>query len=285
MRNLLTVIMLLITLEGVGQDSTRVLVSRKGLPILPEQGNWSIGLSTGPFLSYIGNSFNNTVNNPPPSFSAPGGNLVLKYMRSQTSAYRVKVGLILNSLDGKSLVQSVTGNNFPIQVMDTKTYSSTSVFLGFGLERRRGQGRLQGIYGVEASISLNSSKADYTYGNPLSVFNTNTPFTIWDDGSATPLFQTFGSSRTLKSSKGAQFGIGVSGFIGAEYFFAPKISLGGEVGILLRTAPAGSTSSTVEFVNSSNFSITTMNTDLPQGSTKLLLTTVTSGSLNLNIYF
>ncbi|HQQ98108.1 MAG TPA: hypothetical protein PLX35_12650 [Cyclobacteriaceae bacterium] len=285
MRNFLTAIMLLITLECVGQDSTRSLLSRKGLPILPEKGNWSVGLSTAPFLNYLGNLFNNTANNPPPSFNSPGGSLILKYMRSPISAYRIKVGLTLNSLEGNFMVQSVANTNVPPQVMDAKTYSSSFIFLGFGLERRRGQGRLQGIYGLEANISLSSSQASYTYGNPLSIFNPSTPFTIWDEGSASPIYQTTGNYRTLKSSRGAQLSFGVSGFIGAEYFFAPKLSLGGELGILLRTAPAGSGSTTVEYVDTTTFTVNSVTRNLPLGSTKFLLTTVTTGSLNLNIYF
>jgi hypothetical protein len=206
-------------------------------------------------------------------------------MRSPTSAYRVNVGLNMSSLEGKNLVQSATSNNPQVQVMDRKTYSSTYIFLGFGLEHRRGLGRLQGIYGLEASVSLNSSQSTYAYGNALTVAIPFTSFTIWDEFNANPAFQTSGSSRTVKSSTGTQFSMGVGGFIGAEYFFAPKLSLGGELRLLLRTAPGSSGSATIEYVDFNNLTLNKLNKDLPSGSTNLLLTTVTTGSLNLNIYF
>lgn len=79
------------------------------------------------------------------------------------------------------------------------TDASTSTFdlvLGLGREFRRGDARLQGYYGYEANIMLSSNSEDDAAGE-----------TIVDESS---------------------FGFGAAGFIGVEYFFKPKMSLGAE---------------------------------------------------------
>ncbi|MES2681013.1 MAG: hypothetical protein V4635_14060, partial [Bacteroidota bacterium] len=47
----------------LGQD----LTSKKGEPILPEKGDWAIGIDATPFLNYIGNFFGTP--NSAPSFT------------------------------------------------------------------------------------------------------------------------------------------------------------------------------------------------------------------------
>ena len=82
--------------------------------------------------------------------------------------------------------------------------SSMDVTLGAGIEKRRGHTRLQGLYGAQAMINLSSAK-----------------------------------TGDVKSPSG--FGLGVQGFIGAEYFILPKISIGGEYGWGLGFSSRGST--------------------------------------------
>ena len=86
-----------------------------------------------------------------------------------------------------------------------------------------------------------------------------------------------GSSEEMK--EGGSFGIGVRGFIGAEYFFAPKMSLSGEFGwgISLNsqgdgeyTTSGGGQSNTTKYGKNSSFGIDTDNV---------------GGNISLNMYF
>ena len=98
----------------------------------------------------------------------------------------------------------------------TKTESSDgfALTLGAGIQKNRGKGRLRGIYGAEAHIMFASGSDDkYTYAVAV-------------DAAHDPS----GSGRNTEVKGGGMFGIGVNGFIGAEYFFAPKMSLSAEYG-------------------------------------------------------
>ena len=70
---------------------------------------------------------------------------------------------------------------------------------GLGKEWRRGKTRLQGFYGADALLTLSSTKHKET---------------------------TTGYELVDKS--GMKFGIGAQGFIGAEYFLFPKMSIGAQ---------------------------------------------------------
>ena len=78
-----------------------------------------------------------------------------------------------------------------------------------------------------------------TYGNTMAATTTTTQTA---SPTSTPWTYTLGSttatggagaasgSRVTSDKSGKTFGIGVRGFIGAEYFIFPKISVGGEFG-------------------------------------------------------
>src|SRR5690606_31039544 len=95
--------------------------------------------------------------------------------------------------------------------------------LGLGYEMRRGYGRLQGYYGGELSVGFANSSEKYTYGNAITSTNTN------------PSSAFSGTPRTLTAKNGGAFFFGIGGFAGVEYFVAPKISLGGELGVSVIT--------------------------------------------------
>jgi hypothetical protein len=77
------------------------------------------------------------------------------------------------------------------------SYSSFDLTLSAGREFRKGSSRLQGYYGYGAMLSMSSSSSD-------------------DGIESTP------------DVEDSSFGFGANGFIGVEYFFKPKMSLGAE---------------------------------------------------------
>lgn len=270
----------------LAQSDTTVLVNKRGRVILPQAGEFAIGVDATPFFQYIGNMFNNTANNPSPAFRSPAfPSLVGKYMKSATTAIRVRFSLNNLSQDGKNMVDNSTNPDPAVLVTDTKSFTSTNIMIGAGLEKRRGKGRLQGIYGFEAFVGFNSTSSTYTYGNAITASNPSVTFTIWNPNSATVSNTTFGSSRTLETSSGTNVNFGVTGFAGVEFFIAPKMSLGAEFGYSIASNSSGNGTQKIESFNfgTGNVSVTTSGY-YPTPST-FSFGTVATGNLFLNLYF
>jgi hypothetical protein len=203
------------------------LVTKKGVAILPESGDWAISIDASPFLKYLGNLVGTSGTNSVPVFNFLSGNQTIlgKYYVDSEKAYRLGVRLGLASNTSTSKVVS-----FPIPdpiyyVDDVTTTSNTNIGMTFGMEWRKGKTRLQGFYGAEAGLAVSSSGTSITYGNNLSPYN--------------PV------NRLLENKPDTSFGLGVRGFIGAEYFLFPKIAIGGEFGwgLALRTIGEGTSKS------------------------------------------
>ena len=230
---------------GVSSAFAQDLTSKKGEPILPEAEDWAISMNADPIFSFIGNAFNGTAGNGAPGTNWLSGDhtIVGKKFIDEKHAYRVLVRIGFNNFTTKNDVvddSQTSTPSFPEQaaeVQDKFSSRNTNIGIGVGKEWRRGKTRLQGYYGADAMvwISMDGSKA--TYGNTMSDANgtgtTTTPTTtdFYDanfNGSTSDEFGT--SSRITRTKSGMTFGIGVRGFIGAEYFILPKIALGAEYG-------------------------------------------------------
>jgi hypothetical protein len=269
-----------------GQDSVKLLTSKKGIPILPQKGDWAIGLSTTPFFNYFGNLFNNSTNNYAPLLTSPDGmSLIGKFMKNATTAYRLSIALNHNSSDGKNLVHDVNSNDPFKNVTDTKNFNSTDILFRCGLEKRRGAGRLQGIYGLEALVGFNADNSKNTYGNQITVINPSVPFTVWNYGNAYPAYIANGSSRTLTSKSGNTIHLGVGGFIGVEYFIAPKISMGGELGYFISFSKTAKGTSTNENYDFTTNTVNKNTNDLYSSPDTFSFGTVPHGNINLILYF
>src|ERR1035437_9136773 len=239
---------------GVTTAFAQDLTSKKGEPILPEAGDWSIGVDAGSFLNYAGNFFGKTGPNTAPGFNFLNGDqtIIGKYFTDEKTAYRAIVRIGMNSQSTSKDVAQVEPSgyvppNFPGTyplVTDKKQYKHNFIGLGGGIEMRKGKTRLQGYYGADAMLWFSSAHAAFTYGNALNSNNgAASSYTAGVGGntsdfgaSSTGTYPTsnvgngeFGG-RILKTSGGSTFGIGVRGFVGVEYFILPKIAIGGEFG-------------------------------------------------------
>ncbi|MEI7502679.1 MAG: hypothetical protein WCJ61_05300 [Paludibacter sp.] len=200
------------------------LTSKKGEPYLPETGEWAISIDASPFLKYFGNFIGGNGLNAAPTFEFLKSNSITgKYFIDPETAYRASVRLGLYS-DGQTTKVPATGSA-TTQVDNKRTDSGSDIGLTAGKEWRKGKTRLQGFYGAEAGIDLSSASTSYTYGNAMT--------------STT-------ASRTTESKSGSTFGIGVRGFIGAEYFIFPKMAIGGEFGWGLGLTSTGEGQNTTE---------------------------------------
>lgn len=191
--------------------------------ILPEEGDIALGIQASPFLDYVGNFLNGNSNNNSPYFSGTNNTIFVKKFTSNTTAIRLSLNLSrYSSSRTYSDVRDDAAVTDPLstaQVNDVVKSTNYNNIIGIGVEKRRGYGRLQGFYGASAFFGFGGNGYSYSYGNAMTSGN-QTP---------TSYNSTNPSVRTLESNT-KTLSLGVSPFIGVEYFIARKISFQGEIG-------------------------------------------------------
>lgn len=227
---------------------------------LPEEGDVTIGINAIPFLKYLGNCFSdagdNTINAKKiggvpsvgfpvaPGLQNPTISIFGKYFLTDQTALRLNVGIGIGSKTQRKYVQDdaalAADPLSAAQVEDSYKYRSTGFSLAAGYEWRRGGKRLQGFWGGQAVVAYSNSKHFFNYGNAITEIN-QTPSqtsTVWDNpvsGQTVPtLNPNIGNnSRLLQQNDGRSWTYGVGGFVGVEYYIAPKIAIGCEMSLNL----------------------------------------------------
>lgn len=227
---------------GVSSAFAQTLTSKKGEPYLPEAGDWAISFDVDPIFNYVGNAFNHSDNSAPAvGFVNDEHTIIGKKFTSATDAMRFLVRLGFTNRTDKNTIDATGAPavfpNVPGTTEDKRKMGATTFGIGVGKEMRRGKTRLQGVYGADAMLWFSGSKTKYTYGNamtgvPSGTSQTSTPLTtdFTQLDSLGTFAESYVTSRTIESKQGTTIGIGVRGFIGAEYFIFPKISIGAEYG-------------------------------------------------------
>ena len=167
--------------------------NKNGVILLPEVGDWAIGADAAPMLNWAGNLFNSSQgNNVNFDFLTTDQTIFAKRMANANTAHRARARIGFSSVSGGTTDSSTVTSNF-------------NFIVGAGLEKRKGNRRLQGIYGAEALIGMSAGgqTTEITVGNQKSTSEINNGFGLT---------------------------LGVRGFIGVEYFVFPKLSVGGEFG-------------------------------------------------------
>jgi len=248
---------------GVTSAFAQDLTSKKGEPILPEAGDWAIGIDASPFLNYAGQMLSNSgATSPGFQFLNSNQTIIGKMFKDEKTAYRAIIRLGKTSNTKRADIGDATSTatlTYPALATmkeDKWKHSTSFIGLGAGMEMRRGKTRLQGYYGGEFMFWMSSSKDKYTYGNALA---TGTPgvsvsgatTTDWSgSGGVNMTTDTYGNSaRVTEWKSGSTIGFGVRGFIGAEYFILPKISIGGEFGWGIGVTSTGKTHKDIESRN------------------------------------
>lgn len=254
---------------GVTNAFAQDLTSKKGEPFLPEAGDYAVSIDATPFLNYAGNFFGKTANNSAPTWNFLNGNNTItgKYFKDATTAYRVGIRLGFGSTTDKRNVAALpTSTVIAYPTLDATAenvhkQSKTNVGISVGLEKRKGKTRLQGFYGADLGVYFGSTKDKYTYGNALAgnaTAGSAVGVTAADDfgtGNVTATSLSagqIGSARATVMKSGATVSLGVRAFVGAEYFIAPKVSIGGEFGWGLGFSMTGKSKSTWESVGLAN---------------------------------
>ena len=252
------------------------LTSKKGVPILPEAGDWAIGFDASSLLNYGGNLLNGAAGNGLAPMGDINANTIYgKYFVDANTAYRGMVRLGFGTTNNRTFVTDYsTGNIDPVTgalvdadatVENEAKTSAMNITVGGGMEFRRGKGRLQGVYGPMAMISLGTSGTENVYGNALSATN---------PGPA--------GGRVTETSNGSTFGLAIGAFGGVEYFFAPKMSLGAEIQWTIALNSTGTGESTSEAWTGTAVESTTTET---AGSSSFGFDTRPNGNITLNFHF
>jgi hypothetical protein len=256
----------------VAQDATtEPLKNKKGIAILPEVGEWGLGVSVNPFLDYLGDLANGQAGgNSSPTFdytANPAGvpfSIFGKYVKSENTYYRARLHITVATDINKEVIgadQLITPPaGFPSFTEDWQKVSSQVIMLAGGIEKRRGSTRIQGFYGGELVLGYSGGKTTYEYGNPISAANqTPTTFDFINGGTISA------TSRPTEEKEGKGIFVGARGFIGVEYFVAPRLSLSGEFGYTLGLSSTGKTVITEEAWNNGTNSVLSTKTDVYRG--------------------
>ncbi len=254
-----TILTIAIAAGSIFAANAQQMMSKKGTPILPAAGSWGLSIDATPFLNYAGNLANGNAGNVAPTFGSAIDPVTIRgrYFLADDAAVRVDFTLGISSTKQES-----PNAGDPTQTDELKT-SGTAFGIGAGYEIRRGKGRLIASYGPQVFVRMDPfSGVDPTFG-PV------TGKVEFDDAT--------GDAGDYVAEGGNTFSFGLGGFIGAEYFFAPQMSIGGQFDLNLamsstseRTIKVGTADAVVDQGKSSAFGFGVV---------------APAASLNLNLYF
>lgn len=259
------------------------MLSKRGVYILPEKGEIAIGVDASPILSYIGSFFSNSGAGSP-SFdygSGPVNGIYLKYMLEKNMAIRAHVRCDIRNSQNILIADKSTFAYDPQRpefVEDVTTTQSNTISFSLGVEKHRGKGRLQGIYGCEAFVSHIRYVTTYEYGNDITN-EFNTPVIIASSYN--------GSERLIEDDDNKGFSFGARAFLGIEYFIAPKISIGGEFGYSASYGFNQNRTQVYEYWNSTQQKVSNVVKESASGGYKTFNAGIDNvdGSINLFFYF
>ncbi len=214
---------------SVQAQETDGMVSKKGIPILPEQGDIAVAINAVPVFNFIGNMFNGTVGNTVGwSYMSDWTNsnsIYLQYYLEENVSARVGFRFANNqAINQEFVVKDETPIPDPdVLVTDKLVTNNTNLNLNAHYLMHRGKGRVQGYYGAGIALMYRTNSQKYTYGNPIT--STFTSPETHDFGA-----NITGSGRITEVKNIVSIGAGLQAVIGVEYFVAPKFSIGGEFG-------------------------------------------------------
>ncbi len=317
MKKIVSIAFVLIAIAGFAQNDTQTgtritklkffrssgeeneLLSKNGHQILPKKGDWALGINALPILEFVGNVANANTDNDNIEFEQVEKNLPTatiwgKYFIADDLAWRGGVNLFATADRDRFKIDDDASTNPDDFVFDVRDQDQFGVTISLGLEKRRGKSRVQGVYGADAFVHFETNNTTkWDFGNAITASNqepsttnaalaTSTPPT--GTGTQRPNVPELGY-RLKNADLGNSFEFGLRGFIGVEYFFAPKMSVGGEFYWAVSYTTFGETSLTYEHYEGSQNSViesstfTEGNRDFEMGFDN------TSAAINMFFYF
>ena len=242
------ILCLLVGFSSFAQEfygETPVLTNKRGTAILPKAGDFAVGIDASTPLRYAGSIFSN-VSNSAPVFDGFNGNIYGKYFLQDQRALRARVTLDLSNTDRKAFVRD---NDYPSEtnftLQDVEKRFEAKVDLSVGYEVRRGSGRFQGFFGGEGILGVTAETYKYQYANSFKTATMPYSFSFGNNNISS-------EGRMITYKKSPKYSIAAGGFVGVEYFIAPKFSIGGEFFLRIKFALAGKSETTRESWNVAN---------------------------------
>ena len=286
------VLMPLISINAQGGDSKNYL---------PKQGDIAFGIDTKPLLKYVGNVFNGNTDN---SLDYLGGepingmfeedddlysdilpkvSIMGKYMLNDSWGIRANVGLMFGTDIDKEYVQNDKNtllNPFDeTKLIDKRITSKNGMSLMLGTEYRKGNNRIQGVFGMGAIFGFVSKNVSYSYANAVTSLN-QFPTAAWRDEVEKTGY------RVLNKKTDNNIFYGLTGSAGVEWFVAPKIALGAEVDLTLCYIKGGQQYTESEGYNTVTQTVETrFDLNFPGDNKFLFGTENLGGSLYMVFYF
>ena len=269
------------------------LTSKKGETMLPEAGDWAISMDATPFLDFAGGVLGGNATAPTAGYvTDQDWHIRGKMFKDANTAYRAGIRLGFGSEKTTAMIGQLNATapswpNAPAMVEDVMSSGATNIVITGGLEKRRGNTRLQGYYGGELMISVSNTKDSYTYGNAMDAAGTalgaSTNF-----GGNVGVDPFYSNGARMTEDKTSSFGLGLRGFIGAEYFIFAKMSIGAEFGWGLGVT-SESSSTTWEATDGTTIATITDDSGNSEGGFGVdidaMNSTSAAGSLNITFHF
>jgi hypothetical protein len=205
MKKTLLVVFCFIAISAMGQDGP--LQNKNGRIILPQMGDYAIGISANPILNFAGNIFNDhPINTLGPTF-LNGNTLFGKYFISDQTALRVK--------------GQISYTRYKI----VHTTVDQEIDIAAGYEKRRGSDRFQLLYGPEFILGSDYVKVTYTGGETEK------------EGSTYMGLRAFAGVEYFifpKLSLGAEMGLSFRSNVGGDrYFLMRNDIMNGQILLLI----------------------------------------------------
>lgn len=297
-----------------------VLTAQEEKDYLPKAGDWAIGIDMQPVYRFIGNMFNgyatdgaalgvaNTLNQfggEDAIHLTNGVTIMGKYMLDNTTAIRINLGIDKGvdkhyeyRPDDKAVFENPLSE---AKVEDYYKRNLAKYSIAAGIEFRKGKNRIQGYYGADLLLGLAKDRYDITYGNAVTELNQTPTREVWIVDATLPAGgywhsyndkglgvhnAPYWTQSYLKESYLKTVTLGIAGKLGVEYFIVPKLSLGGEVSLLMAKEFHKGSYTKSEGYNPTTEQVET-HTELvnPRNSQFYLGTTNLGGKLFMMFYF
>ena len=232
MRNFAIIILIILGISSVSaQDTTKTSRTVKVSDIVPAAGDWAIGADATPYLNYVGNLFNGTAGN---TFNPLIRNTFYgRYFVTSDACIRLTFSINKGSAVNRQYIADDAArmldplSQAKVEDMMTTLTNNASILLGY--QKFRGYGKLRGFFGGTIGYSAARTVREFSYGNKITAANslpTSYDFSVsnrfednGDNQNARLTYRDNGKSQTLLGGA----------VVGAEYYFLPKICIGGEL--------------------------------------------------------
>jgi hypothetical protein len=292
---LLSTVALLSVMFAIGQQTTqpeqpKAAKSTSTDGILPVKGDIGLTIGATTSLNYLGNFFGKNVANANSAMfdysvkGLPTAVIAGKYFLQDDKAVRVGVCIYQASTSKNFMIHDDTKLDPDAYVFDKAKFSNSGYCLSLGLEKRRGYKRLQGIFAGEVFMgNIGANNFKYEYGNKFSEVNQAPTSSAFPKTSGSPV-PSWGY-RLVSEHTSSVYSVGARAVIGMEYFFASKMSIGGEFFWGLQYQNTSKESSTYEYYNSVLKEINSQTIESKNNKAFNVGPSNLGGNLNLNFYF